>query len=96
MPFGTVKWFSDERGYGFIAAEDGSSDLFVHYQGIAGSGHRCLQAGQRVSYTVAENPKGPTAIDVAVAEEGHAIVPGCGPKRAADAVDRTDHPTPGR
>lgn len=93
MPFGIVKWFNDERGFGFIAAEDGSPDLFVHYQGIVGTGHRLLEEGQRVSYTPAANPKGPTAIDVRVVDEGHAIVPACEPDRSLVAADRRGKPT---
>ena len=60
---GTVKWFNDEKGYGFIA-RDGGADLFVHFSAIAGSGRRTLAEGQRVQFTVGEGQKGPRAEDV--------------------------------
>src|SRR3954469_5521763 len=50
MQYGTVKWFNDAKGFGFIAPEDGSGDVFVHYSAIASKGFRSLQEGQRVSY----------------------------------------------
>jgi CspA family cold shock protein len=64
MPSGRVKWFSDLRGYGFITGDEGGSDLFVHYTGIAGDGRRSLQAGARVSFEIREGRKGPEAFDV--------------------------------
>lgn len=60
---GTVKWFNDEKGYGFIARE-GGPDLFVHFSAIVGSGRRTLSEGQRVQFTVGEGQKGPRAEDV--------------------------------
>jgi CspA family cold shock protein len=60
---GTVKWFNDEKGYGFIA-RDGGADLFVHFSAIAGSGRRTLAEGQRVQFTVGEGQKGPRAENV--------------------------------
>ena len=53
MQYGTVKWFNDAKGFGFIAPEDGSADVFVHYSAIASKGFRSLQEGQRVSYAQA-------------------------------------------
>ena len=50
MPQGTVKWFNEEKGYGFITPDDGSEDLFVHYTGITGSGFKYLEEGAKVSY----------------------------------------------
>ena len=50
MAQGTVKWFSQEKGYGFITPDEGGEDIFVHYTGIAGSGFRSLEEGERVSY----------------------------------------------
>ncbi|WDM02882.1 cold-shock protein [Alicyclobacillus cycloheptanicus] len=62
---GTVKWFNAEKGYGFIAGEDGN-DLFVHYSAIDGSGYRSLEEGQRVTYEVVQGPKGSQAGNVVV------------------------------
>ena len=60
---GTVKWFSNEKGYGFISREDGP-DVFVHYSAIAADGFRTLQEGQQVEFTIEESPKGPQAASV--------------------------------
>jgi len=60
---GKVKWFNDEKGYGFIERENGA-DLFVHYSSIIGSGRKTLAEGQAVQYTVGEGKKGPQAKDV--------------------------------
>ncbi len=64
MANGTVKWFSDQKGYGFITPEDGSKDLFVHYSNIVGDGFRTLEDGQAVEYEPAEGRKGPEATSV--------------------------------
>jgi CspA family cold shock protein len=64
MAIGTVKWFSAEKGYGFITPEDGGRDVFVHFSGIVGEGHRSLDEGERVSFTSEEGEKGPRAVDV--------------------------------
>jgi CspA family cold shock protein len=64
MAEGTVKWFSNEKGYGFITPDDGSKDLFVHFSSIGGDGYRSLNDGARVSYESEEGPKGPVAINV--------------------------------
>jgi cold shock protein len=61
---GTVKWFSDEKGYGFITPEDGSKDLFVHFSGISGDGFKSLTEGARVEYEATEGQKGPQATNV--------------------------------
>lgn len=63
---GTVKWFNDGKGYGFIAPEDGGKDLFVHYSEVSGDGFRSLREGDRVEYTVGHGDKGPSAKDVTV------------------------------
>lgn len=67
MQYGTVKWFNDAKGFGFIAPEDGSPDVFVHYSAITTEGFRSLQEGQRVSYEVVQGPKGAQAAGVAPA-----------------------------
>ena len=64
MAEGTVKWFSNEKGYGFITPDDGSKDLFVHFSSITGDGYRSLDDGARVSYESEEGPKGPVAVNV--------------------------------
>ena len=70
MPIGTVKWFSEQKGYGFIVPDDGSKDLFIHHSNIAGEGFKTLREGQKVEYEKAQGRKGPEAVNVrAVASE---------------------------
>ena len=64
MPTGVVKWFSDQKGYGFIVRDEGGEDVFVHHTGIQGTGRRSLQEGQRVEFEVTQGPKGPQATNV--------------------------------
>jgi cold shock protein len=64
MPAGTVKWFSDDKGFGFITPEDGSSDVFVHHNSINGEGFRSLAEGAKVTYDVESSEKGPRAANV--------------------------------
>jgi len=65
MAKGTVKWFSDSKGFGFIQREDGP-DVFVHFSAVAGSGFRSLAEGQAVEFDVTQGPKGPQASNVKV------------------------------
>jgi CspA family cold shock protein len=64
MSTGTVKWFNESKGFGFITPDDGSKDVFVHFSGITGDGFKTLKEGQAVSYEVESGPKGPQAKDV--------------------------------
>ena len=64
MPTGVVKWFSNEKGYGFITPDDGGPDHFVHFSEIQGEGHRSLDDDARVSFESGEGPKGPVATQV--------------------------------
>ena len=67
MATGTVKWFNDAKGYGFITPSEGGDDLFVHHTGIAGSGFKSLPEGAKVSYDAETGPKGPNAVNVQTA-----------------------------
>ena len=64
MPVGTVKWFSAEKGYGFITPDEGGKDVFVHYSAIQADGYRSLNEGQKVEYEVVQGQKGPQAANV--------------------------------
>lgn len=61
---GTVKWFNDQKGYGFIARADGAKDVFVHHSAILGQGYKTLREGERVEFEVQEGQKGPAAVNV--------------------------------
>jgi CspA family cold shock protein len=65
MASGTVKWFNDSKGYGFITPDEGTKDLFVHHSNIAGEGFKTLAEGARVEYEAREGAKGPEATNVA-------------------------------
>lgn len=64
MATGTVKWFNSEKGYGFIAPDDGTADLFAHYSAIAGNGFKELQEGQKVEFDAEQGPKGMQAANI--------------------------------
>ncbi len=64
MPQGTVKWFNEEKGYGFITPDEGGGDLFVHYSGIVGEGFRSLEEGDKVSFEATRGKKGMQAENV--------------------------------
>ena len=64
MSTGTVKWFNENKGYGFITPDDGASDLFVHYSEVKVSGFASLQEGQKVEYETGQGKKGPCAVNV--------------------------------
>jgi CspA family cold shock protein len=66
MATGTVKWFNESKGFGFITPEDGSKDVFVHFSAIASEGFRTLAEGQQVTFEVENGPKGPQAAKVQV------------------------------
>lgn len=66
MATGTVKWFNDAKGFGFITPEDGSPDVFAHFSAIASDGFRSLAEGQQVTFDVESGPKGPQAANIKI------------------------------
>lgn len=64
MSTGTVKWFNESKGYGFIVPDDGGDDIFVHHSNIKGEGFRTLEEGQKVEFESGQGRKGPEAVDV--------------------------------
>ena len=68
MPTGTVKWFNNAKGYGFILADQGNEDLFAHYSAIKMEGYKTLKAGQQVSFEITKGDKGLHAINISAPE----------------------------
>lgn len=64
MSTGTVKWFNDEKGYGFITPDEGNGDVFAHFSGIAGTGYRSLVEGAKVEFDITQGQKGPQAENI--------------------------------
>lgn len=64
MVTGTVKWFNDAKGFGFITQDNGGPDVFVHFSAISGSGFKSLAEGQKVNFEIQDGPKGPQAANV--------------------------------
>jgi CspA family cold shock protein len=73
MPTGTVKWFNNAKGYGFILADQGNEDLFAHYSAINMEGYKTLKAGQQVSFEITKGDKGLHAINICAPEANAAI-----------------------
>ncbi len=67
MATGSVKWFNEAKGFGFISQDDGGKDVFVHFSAIQGSGFKTLAEGQKVSFDIQDGPKGPQAANVVAA-----------------------------
>ena len=77
MATGTVKWFNDAKGFGFITPDDGGDDLFAHFSEVQGNGFKSLQEGQKVSFEVKQGPKGKQAANIKPLEEFRAANASC-------------------
>lgn len=90
MGTGKVKWFNDQKGFGFITPDDGGRDLFVHHTAVVMEGFRTLQEGEAVEFEIEENEKGPKAANVRKLVAG--AQPTEGPEASAEAADSEDAP----
>jgi len=84
MPSGTVKWFNNAKGYGFILPDEGNEDLFAHYLVIAMEGYKTLKAGQMVTFDISEGAKGLHAINIMTTEREDTQVPPAEPTSAVE------------
>lgn len=75
MATGTVKWFNDAKGFGFIEPEEGGPDVFAHFTAIVMEGFKTLKQGARVNYDLSDGPKGPLALNIANTDDGMTAVP---------------------
>ena len=86
MPTGTVKWFNNAKGYGFILADEGGEDLFAHYSAIQMEGYRTLKAGQQVQFDIIQGDKGYHAANICLPTTEAAPAPASAPEPEAQAV----------
>lgn len=84
MALGTVKWFNDAKGFGFIEPEGGGADVFAHFSAVQMDGFRTLKQGSRVSYEVVQGPKGDLAQNISLIAEAEAQAPVAGATHAID------------
>lgn len=90
MPSGTVKWFNDKKGYGFIVPDDGGKDMFVHRTNLLMDGYKTLTDGQRVDFVIGEGRKGPEAMEIRL-QEGETQAP---PPPSAEPYETSAPETP--
>jgi cold shock protein len=90
MATGTVKWFNDDKGFGFITPDDAGKDLFVHHNAIQGSGFKSLAEGAKVSYDAEQGPKGPAAANVVTLEAPPAHTSHPGSRQSAPGPCKTE------